>query len=248
MNELTEDELVRYSRHLLLPEIGVDGQKKLKAAKVLIVGVGGLGSPLSLYLAAAGIGTIGLIDFDIVEESNLQRQIIYSTYDLGKQKVASAKSSINSINPLVNVVMHSIMLTDQNAPNIFANYDLVADGTDNFQTRYLINDICVAMGKFNVHGSVFKFEGQVSVFGAKDGPCYRCLYPEPPEFTPSSAESGILGVLPGIIGTIQAAEIIKLIVGGAQPLIGRVLCFDAWRMAFHELKLEKKVNCSICGK
>jgi len=248
--ELTNEEIARYSRHLLLPEIGVEGQKKLKAAKVLIVGTGGLGAPLALYLAAAGVGTIGLVDFDVVDESNLQRQIIHSTRDVGRPKTASAKDRIKGINPLINVVTHNAMLTSQNALELFADYDIIADGTDNFQTRYLVNDACVFLGKLNVYGSVFQFDGQASVFGAKEGPCYRCLYPSPPPpgLVPSCAEGGVMGVLPGIIGTIQAAETIKLIVGGAKPLIGRLLLFDAWRMAFRELKLEKNLDCPVCGK
>jgi adenylyltransferase/sulfurtransferase len=247
---LTNEEIGRYSRHLLLPEIGMEGQKKLKAAKVLIVGTGGLGAPLALYLSAAGVGTIGLVDFDVVDESNLQRQIIHSTKDIGRPKVASAKDRIKGVNPLVNVVVHNAMLTSQNAMDIIANYDIVADGTDNFQTRYLVNDACVFLGKPNIYGSVFQFEGQSSVFGAKDGPCYRCLYPSPPPpgLVPSCAEGGVMGVLPGIIGTIQAAETIKMIVGGAKPLVGRLLHFDAWRMAFRELKLDKDPNCPVCGK
>jgi sulfur-carrier protein adenylyltransferase/sulfurtransferase len=248
--ELTNEEIARYSRHLLLPEIGVEGQKKLKAAKVLIVGTGGLGAPLALYLSAAGVGTIGLVDFDVVDESNLQRQIIHSTRDVGRPKTASAKDRIKGINPHINVVTHNAMLTSQNALELFADYDIIADGTDNFQTRYLVNDACVFLGKLNVYGSVFQFDGQASVFGDKDGPCYRCLYPSPPPpgLVPSCAEGGVMGVLPGIIGTIQAAETIKLIVGGAKPLIGRLLLFDAWRMTFRELKLEKNPACPVCGK
>jgi adenylyltransferase/sulfurtransferase len=249
-SNLSNEEIARYSRHLLLPEIGVEGQKKLKAAKVLIIGTGGLGAPLALYLAAAGVGTIGLVDFDTVDESNLQRQIIHSTRDVGRPKTASAKDRIKGINPLVNVVTHNAMLTSQNALELLAGYDIIADGTDNFQTRYLVNDACVFLGKLNVYGSVFQFDGQSAVFGAKDGPCYRCLYPSPPPpgLVPSCAEGGVMGVLPGIIGTIQAAETIKLIVGGAKPLIGRLLLFDAWRMTFHELKLEKDPDCPVCGK
>jgi adenylyltransferase/sulfurtransferase len=249
-SELTNEEIARYSRHLLLPEIGVEGQKKLKAAKVLIVGTGGLGAPLALYLSAAGVGTIGLVDFDVVDESNLQRQIIHSTRDVGRPKTASAKDRIKGINPLVNVVTHNEMLTSRNALELFADYDIIADGTDNFQTRYLVNDACVFLGKLNVYGSVFQFDGQASVFGAKEGPCYRCLYPSPPPpgLVPSCAEGGVMGVLPGIIGTIQAAETIKLIVGGAKPLVGRLLLFDAWRMTFRELKLEKNPDCPVCGK
>jgi len=248
--ELTNEEIGRYSRHLLLPEIGVEGQKKLKAAKVLLIGTGGLGAPLALYLAAAGVGTIGLVDFDVVDESNLQRQIIHSTRDVGRPKVASAKDRIKGINPLVNVVTHNEMLTSKNALELFADYDIIADGTDNFQTRYLVNDACVFLNKLNVYGSVFQFDGQATVFGAKEGPCYRCLYPSPPPpgLVPSCAEGGVMGVLPGIIGTIQAAETIKLIVGGAKPLIGRLLLFDAWRMAFRELKLDKNPDCPVCGK
>ena len=247
---LSNEEIARYSRHLLLPEIGVEGQKKLKAAKVLIVGTGGLGAPLALYLSAAGVGTIGLVDFDVVDESNLQRQIIHSTRDVGRPKTASAKDRIKGINPLVNVVTHNAMLTSQNALELFEGYDIIADGTDNFQTRYLVNDACIFLNKLNVYGSVFQFDGQASVFGAKEGPCYRCLYPTPPPpgLVPSCAEGGVMGVLPGIIGTIQAAEAIKLIVGGAKPLIGRLLLFDAWRMTFRELKLEKNPDCPVCGK
>jgi len=253
---LTNEEISRYSRHLLLPEIGVEGQVKLKNAKVLIVGTGGLGAPLALYLSAAGVGTIGLVDFDEVDASNLQRQIIHSSKDIGRPKVASAKDRIKGINPFVNVVVHNTMLTSQNAMEIIGDYDIVADGTDNFQTRYLVNDACVFLGKVNIYGSVFQFEGQSSVFGAKDGPCYRCIYPSPPPpgLVPSCAEGGVMGVLPGIIGTIQAAETIKMIVGGssethgAKPLIGRLLHFDAWRMKFRELNLEKDPNCPVCGK
>jgi adenylyltransferase/sulfurtransferase len=254
--ELTNEEISRYSRHLLLPEIGVEGQVKLKNAKVLIVGTGGLGAPLALYLSAAGVGTIGLVDFDEVDASNLQRQIIHSSKDIGRPKVASAKDRIKGINPFVNVVVHNTMLTSKNAMEIIGEYDIVADGTDNFQTRYLVNDACVFLGKINIYGSVFQFEGQSSVFcaskgaHAKDGPCYRCIYPSPPPpgLVPSCAEGGVMGVLPGIIGTIQAAETIKVIVGGAKPLIGRLLHFDAWRMKFRELNLEKDPNCPVCGK
>jgi len=247
---LSNEEIARYSRHLLLAEIGVEGQEKLKNAKVLIVGTGGLGAPLALYLSAAGVGTIGLVDFDVVDESNLQRQIIHSTRDVGRPKIASAQDRIKGINPLVNVVTYNTMLNSQNALEIFADYDIIADGTDNFQTRYLVNDACVFLGKLNVYGSVFQFDGQASVFGSKEGPCYRCLYPSPPPpgLVPSCAEGGVMGVLPGIIGTIQAAEAIKLIVGGAKPLIGRLLLFDAWRMTFRELKLEKNPDCPVCGK
>jgi adenylyltransferase/sulfurtransferase len=248
--ELTNEEIARYSRHLLLPEIGIEGQKKLKAAKVLIVGTGGLGAPLALYLSAAGIGTIGIVDFDFVDESNLQRQIIHGTKDVGRPKVASAKDRMKSINPYINIITHNEALTSKNAMEIIADYDIVADGTDNYQTRYLVNDACVFLGKPNVYGSIFQFEGQSSIFYEKEGPCYRCLYPSPPPpgLVPSCAEGGVMGVLPGIVGTIQANEVIKLIVGGGSPLIGRLLIFDAWRMKFRELKLSKEPNCPVCGK
>src|SRR5215471_10802822 len=219
--ELTNEEIARYSRHLLLPEIGIEGQKKLKAAKVLIVGTGGLGAPLALYLSAAGIGTIGIVDFDFVDESNLQRQIIHGTKDVGRPKVASAKDRMKSINPHINIITHNEALTSKNAMQIIADYDIVADGTDNYQTRYLVNDACVFLGKPNVYGSIFQFEGQASIFYAKEGPCYRCLYPSPPPpgLVPSCAEGGVMGVLPGIVGTIQANEVIKLIVGGGSSLV-----------------------------
>ena len=248
--DLTNEEIARYSRHLLLPEIGIEGQKKLKAAKVLIVGTGGLGAPLALYLSAAGIGTIGIVDFDFVDESNLQRQIIHGTKDIGRPKVASAKDRMKSINPYINIITHNEALTSKNATDIIADYDIVADGTDNYQTRYLVNDACVFLGKPNVYGSIFQFEGQASVFYAKEGPCYRCLYPSPPPpgLVPSCAEGGVMGVLPGIVGTIQANEVIKLIVGGGSPLVGRLLIFDAWRMKFRELKLSKEPACPVCGK
>jgi adenylyltransferase/sulfurtransferase len=248
--ELTNEEIARYSRHLLLPEIGIEGQKKLKAAKVLIVGTGGLGAPLALYLSAAGVGTIGIVAFDFVDESNLQRQIIHGTKDIGRPKVASAKDRMKSINPYINIITHNEALTSKNAMEIIAGYDMVADGTDNYQTRYLVNDACVFLGKPNVYGSIFQFEGQSSIFYAKEGPCYRCLYPSPPPpgLVPSCAEGGVMGVLPGIVGTIQANEVIKLIVGGGNSLIGRLLIFDAWRMKFRELKLSKEPNCPVCGK
>lgn len=247
---LTNDEITRYSRHLLLREVGVKGQKKLKAAKVLIVGLGGLGAPLAQYLAAAGVGTIGLVDFDEVEASNLQRQVIHGSRDLGRPKVASAKDSIRAINPLVKVETYNLLLTKENALDIIGEYDIVADATDNYKARYLINDACVLLGKPDVFGAMYQFEGQTSVYYAKEGPCYRCIYqtPPPPGLVPSCAEGGVVGVLPGIIGTIQANEIIKLIVGGGQPLIGRLLTLDAWKMKFRELKLEKDPNCPICGK
>jgi adenylyltransferase/sulfurtransferase len=247
---LTNEEITRYSRHLLLPELGIEGQQRLKAARVLLVGTGGLGAPLALYLAAAGVGTIGIADFDFVEESNLQRQVIHSTRDIGRPKVASAQDRIKGINPRCNVITHNVMLTSANALDIMRDYDIVADGTDNYQTRYLVNDACVLLGIPNVYGSIFQFEGQASVFYAKEGPCYRCLYPEPPPpgLVPSCAEGGVVGVLPGIVGCVQAGEVIKLIVGGGDSLIGRLLLFDAWKMKFRELKLDKDENCPICGR
>jgi len=247
--ELTNDELGRYSRHLILPEVGMEGQQRLKAAKVLCVGTGGLGSPLALYLAAAGIGTLGLVDFDTVDASNLQRQIIHSTKDIGRKKVDSAQERLNALNPSLNVVKHDAMLTSANALEIFAQYHIVADGTDNFQTRYLVNDACVLLKKPNAYGSIFRFEGQASVFATEEGPCYRCLYPEPPPpgLVPSCAEGGVLGILPGLIGTIQATEVIKLILGKGEPLVGRLLLVDALSMRFRELKLRKNPECPVCG-
>lgn len=248
--KLTNDEIMRYSRHLLLQEVGVKGQKRLKAAKVLIVGLGGLGAPLAQYLAAAGVGTIGLVDFDEVETSNLQRQVIHGTRDVGRPKVASAKDAIRAINPLVKVETYNLLLNAENALDIIGEYDVVADATDNYKARYLINDACVLLGKPDVFGAMYQFEGQTSVYYAKEGPCYRCLYQSPPPagLVPSCAEGGVVGVLPGIIGTIQANEVIKLIVGGGQPLIGRLLTLDAWKMKFRELAVEKDPNCPICGK
>ena len=247
--ELTNDELGRYSRHLILPEVGMEGQQRLKAAKVLCVGTGGLGSPLALYLAAAGIGTLGLIDFDVVDASNLQRQIIHSTRDIGRKKIDSAQEKLNALNPALDVVKHDTMLTSANALEIFAQYDIIADGTDNFQTRYLVNDACVLTGKPNAYGSIFRFEGQASVFATEEGPCYRCLYPEPPPpgLVPSCAEGGVLGILPGLVGVIQATEVIKLILGKGEPLIGRLLLVDALTMRFRELKLRKNPDCPVCG-
>lgn len=248
--KLTNDEIQRYSRHLLLKEVGVKGQKKLKAAKVLIVGVGGLGAPLAQYLAAAGVGTIGLIDFDEVEESNLQRQVIHGTRDIGRPKVASAKDSIKQINPLVKVETYNYLLTSENALDIISEYDVVADASDNYQTRYLVNDACVLLGKPDVFGAMYQFEGQATVYYGKEGPCYRCMYPAPPPpgLVPSCATGGVVGVLPGIIGTIQANEIIKLIVGGGEPLIGRLVTFDSWHMKWRELKICKDPDCPVCGK
>lgn len=247
--KLSNEEIARYSRHLILPEVGMEGQQKLKAAKVLCVGTGGLGAPLALYLAAAGVGTIGLVDFDTVDASNLQRQIIHSTATVGKLKVDSAEIMLKGLNPFLNVVKHNVMLTSANALEIFKDYDVIADGTDNFQTRYLVNDACVLTGKPNAYGSIFRFEGQASVFGTKAGPCYRCLYPEPPPpgLVPSCAEGGVLGILPGLVGIIQATETIKLILGIGEPLIGRLLLVDALGMSFRTLKLRKNPDCPVCG-
>jgi adenylyltransferase/sulfurtransferase len=247
--ELTTDDLSRYSRHLILPEVGMEGQRRLKAARVLCVGTGGLGSPLALYLAAAGIGTLGLVDFDIVDASNLQRQIIHSTKDIGRKKLDSAEEKLLALNPALNVVKHDTMLSSANALDILKDYDIVADGTDNFPTRYLVNDACVLLGKPNVYGSIFRFEGQASVFATKQGPCYRCLYPEPPPpgLVPSCAEGGVLGILPGLVGVIQATEAIKLILGRGESLVGRLLLVDALNMRFRELKLRKNPECPVCG-
>src|ERR1700735_3762544 len=247
--DLTTDDLSRYSRHLILPEVGMEGQRKLKAAKVLCVGTGGLGSPLALYLAAAGIGTLGLVDFDVVDSSNLQRPIIHSTKDVGRPKIDSAAEKLQALNPFMTVVKHETMLTSANALEIISQYDIVADGTDNFPTRYLVNDACVLTGKPNAYGSIFRFEGQASVFATEEGPCYRCLYPEPPPpgLVPSCAEGGVHGILPGIVGTIQATEVIKLILGKGEPLIGRLLLVDALNMRFRELKLRKNPECPVCG-
>ena len=247
--ELTTDDLSRYSRHLILPEVGMEGQQRLKAARVLCVGTGGLGSPLALYLTAAGIGTLGLVDFDVVDASNLQRQIIHSTKDIGRKKIDSAEEKLKALNPAINIVKHETMLTSANALDILKDYDIVADGTDNFPTRYLVNDACVLLGKPNAYGSIFRFEGQASVFATKEGPCYRCLYPEPPPpgLVPSCAEGGVLGILPGLVGVIQATEVIKLILGKGAPLIGRLLLVDALNMRFRELKLRKNPECPVCG-
>ena len=247
--ELTTDDLSRYSRHLILPEVGMEGQQRLKAAKVLCVGTGGLGSPLAFYLAAAGIGTLGLVDFDVVDASNLQRQIIHSTKDIGRKKLDSAADKLIALNPALNVVKHETMLSSANALEIIKDYDIVADGTDNFPTRYLVNDACVILGKPNAYGSIFRFEGQASVFATEDGPCYRCLYPEPPPpgLVPSCAEGGVLGILPGLVGVIQATEVIKLILGKGTPLIGRLMLVDALNMRFRELKLRKNPECPVCG-
>ena len=247
--ELTKDEIKRYSRHLILPEVGLEGQRKLKAAKVLCIGAGGLGSPVAMYLAAAGVGTIGIVDYDVVDFSNLQRQILHFTNDVGKSKLQSAREKLVAMNPHVNVVLHDVALSSENALELFAPYDIIVDGTDNFPTRYLVNDACVILGKPNAYGSIFRFEGQASVFATKDGPCYRCLYPEPPPagLVPSCAEGGVLGVLPGLVGCIQATETMKLILGAGEPLIGRFLIIDALRMKFRELKLRKDPDCPVCG-
>lgn len=246
---LSNEEIARYSRHLILPEVGMEGQQKLKAAKVLCIGAGGLGSPLAFYLAAAGIGTLGLVDFDVVDLSNLQRQIIHSTKDVGRSKLASAEEKLKALNPLMTIRTFNTLLSSANALEIFSEFDIVADGTDNFPTRYLVNDACVLTGKPNAYGSIFRFEGQASVFATKDGPCYRCLYPEPPPpgLVPSCAEGGVLGILPGLVGLIQATEVIKLILGQGDPLIGRLLLVDALGMRFRELKLRRNPDCPVCG-
>src|SRR4051812_13701756 len=247
---LSKDEILRYSRHLIMPEVGMEGQQKLKAARVLCIGAGGLGSPLALYLAAAGVGTLGLVDFDAVDYTNLQRQIIHTTADVGRSKIESAAEKIEAINPFVNVRPFDTMLTSANALEIFRDFDIIADGTDNFATRYLVNDACVLSGKPNVYASVFRFEGQASVFSTESGPCYRCLYPEPPPpgLVPSCAEGGVLGILPGLLGVIQATEVIKLILGSGEPLVGRLLLVDALALRFRELKLRKNPECPVCGE
>ena len=248
--DLTREELTRYARHVILPDVGIDGQRRLKAARVLCVGAGGLGSPAAMYLAAAGVGTLGIVDFDDVDASNLQRQILHDTAGMGRPKVESARDRLKAINPNVSVEMHHVRLTSANALDILERYDVVLDGADNFPTRYLVNDACVLLGKPNAFGAIFRFEGQASVFAAKNGPCYRCIYPEPPPpgLVPSCAEAGVFGVLPGIIGTIQATETIKLILGVGETLVGRLLVYDAMRMAFHELKVPKDPDCPVCGK
>jgi adenylyltransferase/sulfurtransferase len=247
--DLSNEEIRRYSRHLIMPEVGIEGQKKLKAARVLAIGAGGLGSPLAVYLAAAGVGTLGLVDNDVVDDSNLQRQIIYGVSDVGRPKLQAAAERLRDMNPNVEVVPYETRLTSENALEIFRDYDIVADGTDNFPTRYLVNDACVLTGKPNVYASIFRFEGQASVFWAEKGPCYRCLYtePPPPGLVPSCAEGGVLGILPGLLGVIQATETVKLILGNGDPLIGRLLLVDALSMRFRELKLRKNPDCVICG-
>src|ERR1700732_140919 len=247
---LSKDEILRYSRHLIMPEVGMEGQQKLKAARVLCIGTGGLGSPLALYLAAAGVGTLGLVDFDVVDYTNLQRQIIHSTADVGRKKLDSAADKLKAINPFLNLRTFDTRLSSANALELFRDFDIIADGTDNFPTRYLVNDACVLTGKPNVYGSIFRFEGQASVFATQQGPCYRCLYPEPPPpgLVPSCAEGGVLGILPGLVGVMQATEVIKLILGKGEPLIGRLLLIDALGMQFRELKLSKNPDCPACGK
>ena len=247
---LSKDEVLRYSRHLIMPEVGMDGQLKLKQAKVLLVGTGGLGAPLGLYLAAAGVGRLGLVDFDVVDFTNLQRQVTFGTSDVGRKKLDAAKERLANLNPNIQIDTHEVQLSSANALDILRDYDIVVDGTDNFPTRYLVNDACVLLGKPNVYGSIFRFEGQATVFGYPGGPCYRCLYPEPPPpgLVPSCAEGGVLGVLPGIIGSLQAMETIKLIIGQGSSLAGRLLLFDALDMRFRELKLRKNPDCPLCGE
>lgn len=246
---LTNEEVLRYSRHLILPDVGLDGQRKLKAGRILLIGAGGLGSPLALYLAAAGVGTLGLVDFDVVDVSNLQRQVLHGTKDVGRPKLESARDRIRDVNPHVHVEAYETRLTSENALDIIRDYDVVIDGTDNFATRYLTNDACVLLGKPNVYGSIFRFEGQASVFALEEGPCYRCLFPEPPPpgLVPSCAEGGVLGVLPGLVGTIQATEGIKLILGVGEPLVGRLLLIDALTMQFRTVRLRKDPDCPACG-
>lgn len=248
--KLNNEEILRYSRHLIMPEVGMEGQKKLKAARVLMIGAGGLGSPLGMYLGAAGVGTLGIVDFDVVDETNLHRQLLHSTNDIGRSKLESAKETIKLINPNVNVETFETRLTSENALEILKDFDIVVDGTDNFPTRYLVNDACVLSGKPNVYGSIFRFEGQVTVFDAKNGPCYRCLYPSPPPpgLVPSCAEGGVLGVLPGIVGLLQALETIKIIIGQGDLLMGRLILFDALKFKFRELKLRKNPSCPVCGE
>ena len=247
--QLSQQEILRYSRHLIMPEVGMDGQLKLKAAKVLLIGTGGLGAPLGLYLTAAGVGRLGLVDFDVVDFTNLQRQVTFTTQDVGKRKIEAARDRLQGLNPEIQIDTHDVKLTSENALTILRDYDIIVDGTDNFPTRYLVNDACVLLGKPNVYGSIFRFEGQATVFALDDGPCYRCLYPEPPPpgLVPSCAEGGVLGVLPGIVGSIQANETIKLIIGRGESLKGRLLIFDALKMKFRELRLRKNPDCPICG-
>src|ERR1700680_3616077 len=247
--KLSKEEIQRYSRHLIMPEVGLEGQLKLKRARVLMIGTGGLGAPLGLYLAAAGVGHLGLVDFDVVDSSNLQRQVTFTTADVGKPKSEAAEARVSALNPAIEIVSYETRLTSGNALELFRDYDIIVDGTDNFPTRFLVNDACVLLGKPNVYGSIFRFEGQATVFGYPGGPCYRCLYPEPPPpgLVPSCAEGGVLGVLPGIVGSIQAMETIKLILGTGEPLVGRLLLFDAMGMRFRELKLRRNPECPVCG-
>jgi len=247
---LSNEEILRYSRHLIMPEVGMEGQLKLKSAKVLLIGTGGLGAPLGLYLAAAGVGRLGLVDFDVVDMTNLQRQVTFGSDDVGKPKAEAARARLSNLNPDIQIETFETKLTSDNALELFKDFDIIVDGTDNFPTRYLVNDACILLGKPNVYGSIFRFEGQVTVFGMPDGPCYRCLYPEPPPpgLVPSCAEGGVLGVLPGIVGSIQAMETIKLLLGRGENLVGRLLLFDALAMKFRELKLRKNPNCPVCGE
>ena len=246
---LSQEEILRYSRHLIIPEVGLEGQRRLKDARVLMVGAGGLGSPIGLYLAAAGVGRIGIVEFDVVDATNLQRQLLHGTKDVGRKKLDSARDRLRDVNPHVEVVPHETRLTSENALEIVRQYDLVVDGTDNFATRYLVNDACVLLGKPNVYGSIFRFEGQASIFCTADGPCYRCLYPEPPPpgLVPSCAEGGVLGILPGLVGVVQATETVKLITGIGEPLVGRLLLVDALTMQFRTVKLRKDPRCPACG-
>jgi len=248
--KLSKEEILRYSRHLIMPEVGMEGQLKLKQAKVLLIGTGGLGAPLGLYLAAAGVGKLGLVDFDVVDFTNLQRQVTFGTSDVGRPKIVAARERLANMNPNIEIQAFETKLSSQNALELFQDFDIIVDGTDNFPTRYLVNDACILLGKPNVYGSIFRFEGQATVFGAPGGPCYRCLYPEPPPpgLVPSCAEGGVLGVLPGIVGTIQAMETIKLILGSGDSLAGRLLLFDALGMKFRELKLRKNPACPVCGE
>jgi molybdopterin/thiamine biosynthesis adenylyltransferase/rhodanese-related sulfurtransferase len=248
--KLSREEILRYSRHLIMPEVGMEGQLKLKRARVLMIGTGGLGAPLGLYLAAAGVGHLGLVDFDVVDSSNLQRQVTFTTADVGKPKSEAAKARLSALNPMIEIQSFDTRLTSENALDLFKDFDIIVDGTDNFPTRFLVNDACLLLGKPNVYGSIFRFEGQATVFGYPGGPCYRCLYPEPPPpgLVPSCAEGGVLGVLPGIVGSIQAMETIKLILGNGEPLVGRLLLFDALAMRFRELKLRKNPECPMCGE
>jgi adenylyltransferase/sulfurtransferase len=248
--EFSKAEYERYSRHLIMPEVALEGQKKLKASSVLLIGMGGLGSPLGMYLAAAGVGKLGLLDFDTVDFTNLQRQVMYSTDDVGKPKAEASAARLQGINPFLEIEIHKTRLSSDNAMELFKDYDIIIDGTDNFPTRYLVNDACVLLGKPNVYGSIFRFEGQVTVFHAQEGPCYRCLYPEPPPpgLVPSCAEGGVLGILPGVVGLMQATEAVKLICGIGEPLIGRLVLYDALAMQFKELKLRKDPNCPVCGE